>query len=237
MLKFLGRLAFRFFNVEIRFHGNWRKDNKWLIDYGFNTIIDIGANEGQFALKMRRLFPAAKIISFEPIPMICEKLKENFRDDEHFEAYAYGLGDKEETSTFYLNNYSPSSSLLRMNDHKSHFTHATEATPITVNIKTLDEILKSKQLPKPLMVKIDVQGFEDKVITGGHEIIRMADVVLCEVSFIRLYQGQKLFKEIFEMLSDLGFSYHGNIEQLISPVNNEILQADAIFIKMKNSNG
>jgi len=40
-----------------------------------------------------------------------------------------------------------------------------------------------------------------------------------------------LFDDIYKTLFDFGFRYHGNFEQLLSPHTNEILQADAIFIK------
>jgi hypothetical protein len=51
---------------------------------------------------------------------------------------------------------------------------------------------------------------------------------------VQLYEGQKLFDNIYETLTSLGFSYAGNYEQLHSPANNAVLQADAIFIKKQS---
>jgi hypothetical protein len=45
-----------------------------------------------------------------------------------------------------------------------------------------------------------------------------------------LYKDQVLFDDIYKALIALGFSYSGSVEQLISPLTNEILQADAIFV-------
>ena len=57
---------------------------RWLHNFHFKTIIDIGANEGQFSDKMRILFPEAEIFAFEPLPEVFERLKSNFsRDDRH----------------------------------------------------------------------------------------------------------------------------------------------------------
>jgi FkbM family methyltransferase len=231
MFKIIGRLVYKLFKIEIRNKRNWRKDNKWLLDYDFETIIDIGANEGQFATKMRMFFPKAEIISFEPIPFVYQKLTNVFINDSKFKAYPLGLGDQDMETEFYENDYSPSSSLLKLKDHTSHFDAATNTKPIKITVKKLDEVLANEGLTKPIMVKIDVQGFEDKVIMGGKNILSQADLILCEVSFVQLYEGQKLFSDINNMLSSLGFSYSGNYEQLYSPATNEVLQADAIFIK------
>lgn len=231
MLKAIGRLVYRLFKVEMRYRGNWKQDNKWLLDKHFATILDIGANTGQFARKMRTFFPEAKIISFEPIPSVYEQLKKNFSGDTRFEAYCCGLGEKEETATFFLNESTASSSLLKMQDHTLHFAAATVAEPIEVVIRRLDDVLANHPLPRPILVKIDVQGFEDKVITGGTDVLKQADMVISEVSYVPLYEGQKLFNDIYDQIKALGFLYHGNYEQLHSPANNMPLQGDAIFMK------
>ncbi len=231
MFKILGRLAYKLFKVEVAYKGNWQQDNKWLIDHKFKTIIDIGANEGQFAAKMRQFFPEATIHSFEPIPAVFDILKQNFNGDSRFKPYCYGLGDKNETVEFFANEYSPSSSLLKMTEHLEHFDKAQKAKPINIQITTLNEILKDQKLEGPVLVKIDVQGFEDKVIAGGKDILAKADMVICEVSFFKLYENQQLFDNIYQTMKSLGFAYQGNYEQLLSPKNKQILQADAIFAK------
>ncbi len=233
MFKILGRLAYKFLNVEVRYRGNWQKDNKWLIDKKFQTIIDVGANKGQFAQKMRKFFPDATIISFEPIPQVYEELKKNFENDPLFIAHNCALGERAGTAEFFANENSESSSLLKMKDHTSHFSKAKETKAIQVNICRLDDVLNVADLKGPVMVKLDVQGYEDMVIKGGIETLKRADMVMSEVSFFSLYEGQKLFDDMYHLLASLQFSYKGNYEQLYSPANNIVLQADAIFFKNK----
>ena len=81
------------------------------------------------------------------------------------------------------------------------------------------------------MVKIDVQGLEDKVIAGGEDVIAAARVLIIETSFVPLYKGGPLFHDIYAILKQRGFTYHGNFEQLVSPQDGRVLQADAIFIR------
>lgn len=206
----------------------------WLKEFNFKTILDIGANEGQFADKMISLYPDALIYAFEPIPETFNLLSENFKTIKQFHPVNIALGDTTGEITFNRNEYSPSSSLLPLSDkHVENFDYAVKTNPISVKIDTLDNVMSLENINFPLLIKIDVQGFEDKVIEGGEETIKKADLILCEVSFVELYKGQLLFADIYEMLRKLGYAYAGSIEQLRSPESNRILQADAVFIKAK----
>lgn len=210
-------------------------NHKWLQMKGLKTIVDIGANEGQFAERMRILFPEIMIYSFEPIPTVFAKLEDNFKNDLHFKCFNVGLGDKDDRMTFHLNDYTPSSSLLKMNHvHKDNFPQTESESEIPVLIKRLDDVLSYQNLEKPYMVKIDVQGFEDKVINGGLKLLENADLIIIETTFVELYEEQPLFDVIYDKLRNLGFKYVGNEEQLVSPMNGEVLQADSIFVKNKN---
>ena len=205
---------------------------KWLGQLGINTILNIGSNEGQFASELRRHIPNAKIYCFEPLPEPFKKLETYFSNDFNYQGFPYALGKKDEVVTMYHNEYSPSSSMLKMNEvHKKHFDFAKQEVEITVVIKKLDDLQSQLDIISPLLVTLDVQGFEADVIEGGMETIKRADIIITEVSFTKLYEHQPLFNEIYSVLKRLGFVYAGNFDQLISPVSFEILQADAIFVK------
>ncbi len=205
---------------------------KWLQDYRFGSIIDIGANEGQFSDKMRILFPDARVYAFEPLPHAYEALQNNFKNDSRFLAINTGLGASACELDFWENDYSPSSSFLSLADsHKVNFKDAFESKKIKVRIVPLDDALANKPIDPPILVKIDVQGYEDQVIQGGKKVLQMASVIICEVSFVELYKGQPLFSKITQLFNEWGFEYAGNIEQICSPDTNQILQADGIFIK------
>lgn len=208
-----------------------RRSNQWLTEFNFHSIIDIGANEGQFAKKVRTLFPETKIISFEPIPSVFEKLRAEFALDKNFKAFNVGLGEKEEKMQLWLNEYSPSSSLLKMDHHTEHFDFAVKQNQIEIQLAKLDSFKNEIDESKPFLVKIDVQGYEDRVIKGGTAVLKQAKMIITEVSFVSLYEGQVLFDQIYSSLRALGFKYAGNYEQLHSPINHSVLQADAIFLR------
>jgi FkbM family methyltransferase len=204
---------------------------QWLKEYNFKTIIDVGANEGQFAGKISTIFPEAQIHCFEPLQQDFDNLKNNFRGRSNVSVYNFGLSDVNQEKQIFRNEYSPSSSLLEMLDlHKSNFDYAVKVEPETIQLKVLDEVLP-RPLPRPLLIKIDVQGYEMYVLKGAENVIQQADVCIIETSFYPLYNGQPLFEDIYHYFLQRGFRYAGNVEQLMAPSDNKVLQADAVFIK------
>lgn len=204
---------------------------RWLIDMKVKTVLDIGANTGQFAELIHKIIPNAGIISFEPLEDCYQELLINGRKLGDFKAYNFALGTSEGKVPIYRSEFSPSSSLLPMADlHKEAFPFTKRGSVETINVKKLDDL--NLHIFYPLLVKIDVQGFEDKVISGGQKTIEKADVLIVEVSFQTLYDGQPMFDRIYMQLKKLGFSYRGNWYQNDDVRNGSALQADAIFIKI-----
>ena len=229
--RFTRSLGFDFYALKDR-SDNELLRLRWLQEMNIRTVLDIGANEGQFALMIRKLLPQAAICSFEPIPDCYTKLIGHFNKDKAFKAFNVAIGDKEEIIEMNINDFSPSSSLLEIDQlHVENFKHTAHSTKQQIAVKTLDGLRSELNLAKPYMVKIDTQGYEDKVIKGGQQVLAEAAVIFVELSYRPLYKEQTLFDDIYNHLVRLGFQYHGNFEELLSPINGVVLQSDGIFIK------
>ena len=113
--------------------------------------------------------------------------------------------------------------------HKQSFTFAIKEQTETIEVRRLSDVVRELHLRDPLLLKVDVQGFEDKVIAGGEDVVARAKIIIIEVSFQPLYEGGPLFDDIYRLLKERGFTYNGNFEQLCSPKDGRVLQADAIF--------
>jgi FkbM family methyltransferase len=199
---------------------------------GIKTILDIGANDGAFAKRMRAQFPQARIFSFEPLHDSYEKLVHAMHGDEKFRAWNVALGEKSGEAIIHRSASDPSSSLLPMAAlHKKLYPHSAAHTDEKIRVERLDEVLSQEDLELPMLVKIDVQGFEESVIRGGKNIIRTADMVLVENSFVPLYEGQALFGEIHDLLRSLGFSYRGRSETHYNQRTKEPIYEDSVFIR------
>jgi len=230
-LLILVKRLFIILGIDIKLLKN-KDSDIWLKKKKIRTIIDIGANSGQFASKMRKLFPDARIISFEPLPDEFNKLNNRFKKDTFFESYNMAIGDVEETIQMFQNEFSASSSILEIDKiHITNFPETYKTKVINVKSIRLDDFLRNRSLDKQILIKIDVQGFENKVINGGKEILNSADILIIEMSFYPLYKEQPLFHEIYTSLFEIGFVFQGIYDQLYSPIDRTILQADGIFTR------
>ena len=205
----------------------------WLERDSIRTILDIGANTGDFALTMARRFPEARIFSFEPLADAHAELCRRTSGERRCTVMAVALGDTDADVEMQRCVYSPSSSILPMTDlHRQAFPFtAGAAIPERVRVRRLDDVAATLELRDDVLVKIDVQGFESHVIRGGEATLRRARFIIVETSFCTLYDGQPCFDEIYRSLCGLGFSYAGNWDQLTEPKSGRILQADAIFVR------
>ncbi len=197
-------------------------------------VLDIGANDGQFAEDIHTRLPKAYIYSFEPLKDCFEKLNIRMKEAAHFKSFNIALGDSEGAMEINRNSFSPSSSILPMDElHKKLYPKSAESRKETIRIKKLDSFSHELILNKAYLVKLDVQGYEDKAIKGGSEIIKNASLVLVETSFKTLYKGQPLFDDIYTLMKNLGFSYYGNHGQHWNMKTNELIYEDALFVKTK----
>ena len=97
------------------------ENNLWLQSRNIKNVLDIGANTGQFAIRINEILPNVNIISFEPIKKCYEELLINTQDLK-MKAFNCALGEAEEPQEINISAHSPSSSLLPMADlHKEVF--------------------------------------------------------------------------------------------------------------------
>lgn len=149
-----------------------------------------------------------------------------------FHAFNFGLGDSDDEMEMHVNDFRPSSSLLPMADlHIRAYPFTAKTHVEKVRIRQLDIVARELLLDGNVLVKIDVQGYEDKVIRGSQSVISKAKVLIVETTFQTLYDGQPLWKDMFDLLSNMGFSYMGNFHQMKSLLDGSVLQADSIFLK------
>lgn len=208
------------------------KKNNWLKELDIRTVIDVGANVGQSALNFNEIFPQAFIYCFEPIQKCYAKLEENLKLLQNHKSFNLALGSKKEKSIIHLNEFDPSSSLLRMTDnHKKVFPFANNTIEETIEIDTLDNIFRDTDFVKNILLKIDVQGFEKEVLFGAKVTLMNITLIIIEISFLELYEGSPNFSIIYNLLAKAGFEYIGSMNQYNNPVNGRPLQQDALFLK------
>ena len=218
--------------MSAAFGPQYTPEGHWLAKCGIQTVLDVGAHVGEFARRIRAVLPNAELICFEPLQEPYSKLTQRFEGQPNFRAIRCALGEKAGQHGIRHNEYAPSSSLLPMAElHKQSFPFAVKERTEMIEVRRLSDVVRELSVRDPLLLKLDVQGFEDKVIAGGEDVVARAKIIIIEVSFQRLYEGGPLFDDIYRLLKERGFTYNGNFEQLFSPKDGRVLQADAIFCR------
>lgn len=195
-----------------------------------NTLLDAGANIGQFSVAAHELLGGPEIHAFEPNPVAAERFRRNTRRYANIHLHPIALGDRSDRLDFQVNRHSHSSSLLPLGPrHLDAFPDARIETTMVVEVRRLDDLLADLKLPPPVLLKLDVQGYETQVLRGAGGLLGKIDHILLEVSFEPLYQGEIVFLDLLPMLDQLGFEFLRPVGWLEHPATGQLLQMDALF--------
>ena len=206
---------------------------KTLNNFNFETVIDVGANIGQFATTLNRYGFIGKIYSVEPSSEAYNKLLVNSRKSTNWHILPRcALGKTEGFATLNISKNSYSSSLLQiLPKHTSAAPDSQFIKEEKVNMQTLDAMFKDSDfLRRSCFLKIDVQGFEGEVLAGGIELMKKIGGVKIELSLSKLYEGQSSFEQLIGLIEDYGFMIWNIEPGFQNSHSGETYQFDAIMI-------
>lgn len=193
------------------------------------TVVDIGANKGQFSLLALEIFSSSRVYSFEPLSAPRNLFLRVLGDDERVHVFPAAIGPEEASLPMNISASDDSSSFLPITEQQVQFFPGTEAVGIeTVRVAPLDCFLSEDEIVRPALLKIDVQGFECEVLKGCENMLPLFDVVYVECSFVELYAGQALASEVFKFLIDRGYRFAG-VYNLSYSSEGMAIQGDFLF--------
>lgn len=190
----------------------------------FASVLDVGANKGQFATYARLRWPHARLICFEPLPEPRATLARVTRGQA--EIHACALGAAAGSGEMHLASRVDSSSLLALGRRQKSLFGMDETGRLSVPIERLDAVI-TPPLARPSLLKIDVQGFELEVLKGATALLPEIDALYVEASDVELDEGQALHAEIERFLSDAGFRVEGCFNAQFD--QGQRVQADWLF--------
>jgi len=168
----------------------------------------VGANVGQFSCSVKTVYPDAAIFAFEPLSTIARTLESNLKGQSNVSVRCAALGDKACRSEFFVNSYSQISSMLTIDNTNKHPVYSKGVvSTIEVDVITLDDFSSQHTMAKPILLKIDAQGFEKNILQGARRTLTNIDYLLLELAFAPLYNGQDLFDEMNEFIRSLDFRF------------------------------
>lgn len=199
-----------------------------------DVLLDVGANVGQFAKAIREAGFVGRIVSFEPLQDAHAKLQlESDHDDNWHVAPRVAIGAHKGEVEINVAGNSFSSSILNM--LPDHEKVAPDSSPVGVQhtlLAPLDVAARSYIREDDVsFIKIDTQGYEDRVLEGATDILARAAGLHVELSFVPLYEGQPLFDEIVERVRGAGFCMWNIWPGIFDPESGRMLQVDATFFR------
>lgn len=172
------------------------------------SLLDIGANQGNFALAFRKYVPSVKLFFLIEANKNCEKALKKLPFD--FEICL--LSSSEEEKNFYIN---PDNDMCTGNSYYIENTrHFKKNKFETIKSTTLDKVIIKKNLNFDL-IKLDTQGSELDILKGGCEVLKNIEYIIIECNSNKnsYNEGAPGEKEICNFLLSKGFKYKLLIEE------------------------
>jgi FkbM family methyltransferase len=196
------------------------------------SLIDIGANRGEFSRDFHHFYPRNGFIyCFEPNPSLRSALQENLKHLPEVTIFSIGLGNQ--TGTLDLNVPEQADGLgsfLTYNKSSNDHYGASKSDAFSVEVKRLDDVIPDIQ--GAVVVKIDTQGFEEKVLEGARKTLQRCDAVLLECSFAPMHNetDEASFLPCALILYELGL-VPVVFQRFGTRINTYAFERDVLFVR------
>jgi FkbM family methyltransferase len=202
---------------------------------GTDLVLDVGANAGQFARKLRvDAEYQGRIVSFEPLKSAFQALAASAAVDPLWDVNHSALGEEDGSAEINVAGNSFSSSLLDMlprHEESAPQSKYVGREPIT--IKRLDSVFEGIATANSrVYLKIDTQGFEDRVLKGAEKSLARIDAIQMELSLEPLYAGEVTFTDMCSRLRALEFRLVSVESGFMDPKTGQVLQLDGVFQRL-----
>ena len=206
--------------------------------HSIESVIDVGANIGQFGSELRDLGYSGEIHSFEPNPTCYKQLANRVSSDPRWKVYCEGVGSAPGTTKLHIFKDNTFGSFHRINQTGSNLYGGLveETETVNVSVTTLDSaftrILGGSET-RSILIKSDTQGHDIEVLRGASRLLALAKVVVTEAPNISIYHDTESFSLLWQTLSDAGFVLSG-----LSPIGNRtsdlaLIEFDCFFVRPK----
>lgn len=231
-IKLVVRTAMMRADLEISRGPYTKRVARTLDAHGIDTVLDVGANVGQYATLMRRAGFSGHIVSCEPLSGAYGELERRASRDPRWTTLRTAVGRETGETTINVSANSFSSSLLDMTDvHRSNAPGSDYVAMETVALTTVAKLVADQGLESArTLLKVDTQGYEEEVLAGAGDLVSDFAAIQLELSFVELYAGQQLFDNLYNRMGALGYSLH-SIEPGFSDVDGRLLQCDGLFVR------
>lgn len=194
-------------------------------------ILDCGANVGQMARGLRRIYPKVDIYSFEPVAAVFNQL-EIAAKELRLHTVKKAVGDRDGRTTINLTVSPEANSLLgyQADNPCAKWTQITGAEEI--EICTLDRWCTDNNIdPRRVgLLKLDVQGAELQALIGARNLLKHVKLIYLEVAFVPIYRDCPLLADIDRYLNECRFTRYA-----LYPSDQPHNWGDALYVRREEN--
>jgi FkbM family methyltransferase len=200
---------------------------------GLDTVLDVGANIGQFGSALRASGFRGTILSCEPLTRAFAQLARRTARDPAWTALHTAVGAEPGQLKIHVAGNSFSSSVLPMTSAHAEAAPGSEFVGAEmVDVTTVSALVSERRIdPARALLKIDTQGYEGPVLDGAGSLAGSFAAIALELSFVPLYAGQQLFDDLVERLRAAGYVLYGLDAGFADPRTGRMLQCDGLFVR------
>lgn len=214
---------------------------KYLITKSDPVIFDVGANKGQSITRYKKLFQNPIIHSFEPNVDEVNIIKQKYINDKNLYLNNVAVGDKKGNLEFNITaksthssfkNLIPNTTWIKKRSNSIKIDDKNYTTKkVNAEVITLDDYVNEKNLTNIDILKIDTQGFEDKVLLGAQNLLKNNKIKLIqlELIFSEIYENPLNIYDVEKTLIPNNYKLFG-ISNGGSLISHYINQSDFIYI-------
>jgi FkbM family methyltransferase len=214
----------------------WEQLKRHMEQAAISLVLDVGANEGQFASGLRKLGYRGPIVSFEPNPDVAARLQKRADADAMWQVLAVAAGDEAGEATLHVGGDSAFASFRQASSYGKERFQAAIAGQREVHapIRRLDDVLESDVRvgsDANVFLKLDTQGWDLPAFRGlGHEA-RKVRLLQVEMSFEPLYEQAPEFVEAISFFRRQGFRPTGFFPVCEDPVGHYLVEVDCLMVR------
>lgn len=197
------------------------------------AFLDVGANIGQTGNELRDLGYTGRIVSFEPQRKAYSKLYEVATLDPKWDAFNYGLGNRNAMNRLNISGLDASSSFLQFTENAiANLPDLVYVDSEMVETKRLDSVYTEIcGKSKCVFLKIDTQGYESQVLEGCGETIANIVGLQLELSIVPQYAGEFLAEDMIKLIRGFGFTPYWFLPGHRNRYTSQLYQMDVIAFK------
>jgi FkbM family methyltransferase len=212
-----------------------REHMSWLThQLDINCVLDVGANVGQYAQRLRRGGYTGRIVSFEPVPAVADKLRDAARDDPDWRVFECALGDVDDQAEINVRPGLMSSLLPSSEFGKNWHDRLRQSETQKISIRRLDglfdEVVEGIDDPR-VYLKLDTQGYDLQAFAGGGECLEQIVGMQSEVSCVPIYDGMPRLTDQIAAYEAAGFEITGMFPVTRHRASLRVIEFDVTMVR------